>query len=77
MGRTQSNVPRSFHVVQKVLHGNRRVSQCALERVAIHLVMEGEDDATSIGVFHLEVASLAVNLDESEALKCGEHLSPR
>ena len=66
----------SFHVPDEVLHWNRGIPERALERVAVHFIVVGKDDATAIRVLHLEVAALAVNLDEAQPLECREHLTP-
>jgi hypothetical protein len=57
------------------------VDICVLKRtfecVTIDLVVEGEHDPSSVRMFHLDVASFAVDLYEAEAPQSREHFPTR
>jgi hypothetical protein len=46
-----------------------RVLERALECVSIDFIVKGEDNSSSVRMFHLHVATLAMNLYETEALQ--------
>jgi len=58
----------SFDVIQEVLHIDGCVPKRSFEGKAIHLVMEREYNPAAIEMFHLHMATLAVNLHESHSL---------
>ncbi len=76
----QRECPRQldlFQTLEKIFDRNGRITQCALQRVAIKFTVKREDNATSIGMLHFYVTSFAVNLDETKPLKSSEHFSAR
>src|SRR5574337_1708320 len=64
-----------FDMPQKLLHLYVRISQRALERIAIHFRMIGEHDAASVGMFHLDVAASPVDFHKAKTRQCGQYLS--
>lgn len=67
----------SSDVLQKIFGLHARIAERALEGETIHLVMEGKNDAPSIRVLHFDVAALAMNLHEADALQSRQDLSSR
>ncbi len=56
---------------EKFLDRNVGITQCAFERVAIHLGVIREDNAAAIAMLHLHVTSLPMALFETESLQSG------
>jgi hypothetical protein len=64
-------------VPQKILDINSRIAKSAFEGITINLVMEWEYNATAIGMLHLHMAPLAVNLHKPHPLQGGYDLAAR
>ena len=61
-------------VFQEIWDLNARVTERAFEGETIHFIVERKDDAPPIRVLHLDVAALAVNLQEAQALQSRHNL---
>ncbi len=51
-----------------------RITQRAFKRETVHLVVKRKDDPAAVRVLHLNVAALAMNFDEAQALQGGDYL---
>ncbi len=66
-----------FHVFEKFVEGNISVTQRAAQGVAIHFVMEREDDHSAVRMRHFHVAAAPVNFHEAKPLQSSKHLPAR
>jgi len=54
-----------------------RILKCPFERIPIDFIVERKHNPSSVRVFHFDVATLAMNLYETEALQGCEHFPTR
>jgi hypothetical protein len=71
----QSNL--STDMIEELTDVDIGIVKCAFERVTINFVVERKHNPSSVRMFHLDVATLAVNLYETEALQGCEHFPTR
>ena len=65
----------SPNYIEEVLDFDVRISQGTLKRVAVSLIMEGEYNDAAIGMFHLHMAALSMNFDETQPREGRQDLS--
>lgn len=70
-GRRREKENRLFDVINKIINLNGGVTERSFQSVAVHFIMEREDDTPAIFVLHFNVASLPVDFDEAETLQGG------
>jgi hypothetical protein len=63
--------------LQEFVNVNVCVAECTPQSVAVHFVVEREDDYPTVGMLHLYVTALAVNFDEAQARERGKNFSSR
>jgi hypothetical protein len=68
---------KSFDVPEEFGNVDVRVAQRAFQRVTIYFIVKREHDPSSVGMFHLNVAALAVNLNEAKTSQRGQDLPAR
>jgi hypothetical protein len=68
---------RLFDLVEKFIDGDRCVPKGNPERVSIDLVVERNDNPSTVGMNQLDVTALAMRFDESESLKSRDDLPTR
>ena len=67
----------SPHLLKEPDEVDIRILERASECETIYLIMKREHNPSPVRMFHLDVASLAVNLYEAKASQCGEHFPAR
>ena len=63
----------SPHLLKELDEVDIRLLKRASECETIYLIMKGEHNPSSVRMFHLDVATLAVNLHEAKPSQGGEH----
>jgi hypothetical protein len=63
----------SSDLLQEFRDVDVRVPKRAFECITIDFVVKGKHNPSSVRMLHFDVAPLAVNLHEAEALQGGEH----
>jgi len=63
----------SSDVLEEFRDVDIRVAKRAFECVTINLIVKGEHNPSSVRMFHLDVAALAMNLNKAEPLQRGQH----
>ena len=64
-------------MTQKVVERNIRVAERPAQGVAVHFVVEREDNHSAVRMCHFHMASAPMNLDEAKPLQCGEDFPAR
>ena len=64
----------SPHLLKELDEVDIRIRERAFECETVYLIMKGEHNPSSVRMFHLDVASPAVNLHEAKPSQGGEHL---
>ena len=59
---------------EEVFNGNARIPQRSFECVAVNFVVKRKDDPASVGMLHLDVASLPMDFHKAKALERCEDL---
>ena len=59
---------------EEVLNGNTRILQRSFECVAVNFVVKRKYDPASVGMLHLDVASLPMDFHKAKALERCEDL---
>ncbi|HEV2802131.1 MAG TPA: hypothetical protein VGW12_16780 [Pyrinomonadaceae bacterium] len=59
---------RSSKLMEKIFYFDALITERAFECVSINFVVVGENNNSAVGVFHLDVATLAMNFCEAQSL---------
>lgn len=62
-------------MMEELFNFHARITERALECIAVNFIVIRKDYSTPIRMHHLNVATLPVNLDKSQPLQCSQHLS--
>ena len=61
--------------IEEVFDFDVCVPQGTLQRIAVNLIVEGKYNDAAIGMFHLQMAALSMNFDETWPRECRQDLS--
>jgi hypothetical protein len=54
---------------------NTAILQSPFKRISVNLIVEGEDDRSTVSVFHFDVAASTMNFRKAKTLKRDQHLA--